>query len=206
MKTFSLSVLAALVFLPGSAPADIDFTLQRQTTNADAVSANQPYVTDGPIKIFLQFPNTWHAHDNGQGLELIPTVANASVRLENYHGPELTIDDAGARQLLQQVVAGLSKDAKNVTAYPVECNPFPILGWKDLQVIVRYELFGQTYRRSTMYVQMSPGRTVNFSLIALDTDFDKLYKPARAVLASFFEVDSGASPDLIGKSASNAPQ
>lgn len=195
MKTLGLFVLAILLLLPGSSRAEIDFTLQHQVTEADSITIDQPYVTDGSSRIYLRFSKKWRTLDSAGTLELIPDVADASVRFDNYHGKALTIDEGGARELLQQVVAQLPKEAKNVAAYPPECNPFPISTWKDLRAVVRYELFGVTYRRSVMYVAMKPGRIVEFSVTAPDTDFDKLYKPARSVLANFFEADDSTPAD-----------
>ena len=199
MKTLCLSALAALVLLPASAPAEIDFVLQHRVMTADANSFSQPYITDGGSKIYLGFPGTWRALDSAEALELTPDVANSSVRLTRHQGKILTIDEAGGRQLLQQVIAQLPKDAKNVTSSPVEINPFPISNWTDLQATVSYELFGQTFRRSTMYVNMRPGRVVEFTLTALDADYEKLYRPARAVLASFFEPSNDLPPELAKK-------
>ena len=199
MRTSCFLALAALALLPRSARCELDFTLQRQMVSSDAVAFNQPYIMDGPNKVYLRFPNDWRALDSGSQLELLPTLPDSSIRFENYHGKELTIDEAGGQQMLQQALAQLPKDAKNVAAYPVECNPFPILGWTDLRVTVRYENLGRTFRRSTMYVNMRPGRIVEYIVTALDQDFDKLAKPARTVLASIFEPSTDLPPDLASK-------
>lgn len=199
MKALYLSALAALASLPGTVRAELDFTLQHQTRTADAITVSQPYIMDGASKIFLSFPGNWHAVDGAQKLELTPNVPNASVRLENHHGPALTIDAAGGQKLLERLLAQVPKEAKNVAADPVEINPFPILWWTNVQVTVRYELHDQTFRRSTMYVDMRPGRIVEFSVTSLDGDYEKLYRPARGVLASFFEPSKDLPPDLAKK-------
>ena len=74
MKTSCFLVLAALALLPLSARCELDFTLQRQTVSTDSVTFNQPYIMDGPSKVYLRFPNNWRTLDSGPRLELLPPI------------------------------------------------------------------------------------------------------------------------------------
>ena len=64
---------------------------------------------------------------------------------------------------------------------------------------MRYEFYGQAVRQSTMYVHMPAGRLVEFSVTAPEADFNKLYRPARTILGSWFEPSRDLPPELARK-------
>ena len=199
MKTSRLSVLAALVLAARSAPAALDFTLQHKATNADAIQVEKLYITDGPSKIYLSIPGMWAVSSSADGIGCHSDQGSTELRLGNYHGPAFKIDAPSGLELAKRVTAQVPAGAKNMTVLPVEYNPLPIFGWTDVQVTVRYEFYGQILRHSTMFINMMPGRVVEFSVTATDAEFDKMYKQARAVLSSWFEPSRDLPPDLARK-------
>ncbi len=192
----SFSPFCALVLTAATASAEVDFTLQRRAMQTDAIAVDKPYITDGASKIYLQYPGNWQVFDGADGLDFTPNGSNARIRLGRYQGSELTIDEAGARALLQQINARVPKEATNVVALPANYNPLPLFGWTDLEVTVRYDFYGQTVRQSLMYVHMKPGRLIEFSMTAPDKEFEGLYRPARSVLSSWFEPSRDLPPEL----------
>ena len=168
--------------------------------NADAIQVDKPYITDGPSKIYLQIPGMWSAVSSGaDGIDCHCNQGSTEVRLGNYHGPAFKVDAASGLELTKRVTSQVPTGAKAITVLPVEYNPLPIFGWTDVQVTVRYEFYGQTLRHSAMFINMMPGRVVEFSVTATDAEFDKMYKQARAILSSWFEPSRDLPPELARK-------
>ena len=200
MKTsllFALTALALAAARPAS--ATLDFTLQHAAMTADAIRVEKPYITDGPSKIYLQIPGTWSVSSGGDEIICRSDVGSTEVRLGNYHGPAFKVDEPSGQELARRVVSQVPAGAKNMATLPVEYNPFPIFGWTDVQVTVRYEFYGQILRHSVMFINMTPGRVVTLSVTATDAEFDKMYKQARAILSSWFEPSRDLPPDLARK-------
>ena len=199
MKAF-FALSLALLLTARVAMAGLDFTLQHKALPADGLSLEKPYITDGISKIFLTLPYNWQVNGGGAGLECIPETAGASVRLGNYQGSKLlTIDQAGGEDLLAQLTGQLPSDAKNAKVVSLDLNPLSIFGWQTMEVTLRYDYFGQTLRRSLMYLNMRPGRVVQLTVIAPEADFDKVHKQARQILSSWFEPSHDLPPDLQQK-------
>ena len=199
MKT-SPWCLLALLFAVSPAAAELDFTVQHESMVADAIPVNGTYITDGNSRIYLRIMANWKVFNDAQTLECLPDTANSKLRLEHFSGPKLlTIDQAGARELQQLAATQILPDAKNVVALPPELNPLPLFGWNTLEVAHRYDYFGAPMRRSVMYVSMMPGRVVQLTVTAPDTDFDKVHKEARKFLGSWFEPSRDLPPDLQRK-------
>ena len=199
MKAPCFFSLIGLLLTAQTAPAALDFTLEHKAMHADAIAVDKPFITDGNSKIYLQIPGTWSASSSTQEIDCHSNEGSTEVRLGNYHGPAFKVDEPSGGILLKQVTAQVPAGAKNLTVLPLEYNPLPIFGWSDLQVTVRYEFYGETLRHSVMYINMMPGRVVEFSVTAIDADFDKMYKQARAILASWFEPSRDLPPDLARK-------
>lgn len=200
MKLSLFSLLVVMSSLAAPARATLDFTLQHESIEADGASIKGAYITDGQSKIFLRISAAWHVFNNAQALECLPETANSKIRLEHFPGVKpLTIDQAGARDLQQLATGQVPADAKGMVVMPAELNPLPLYGWNTLEVVFRYEYFGQPVRRSVMYVGMLPGRLVQLTVTAPDADFDKVHKQARQMLGSWFEPSRDLPPDLQSK-------
>lgn len=194
-----LTLLAALVAAP-LARADLNFTLRHKAMVNDAISVDNPYITDGASKIFLQLPNLWTVIDGEAGLDFVPNAANSKVRIESVKStPPLNVDETGGRALLGQVTGQVPDGAKQIVALAAELNPMPLFGWQTLEATVSYELVGEKMRRSIMYVKMLPGRIVALTVVARDADFDRVHTEARHILSSWFEPSRDLPPDLQKK-------
>ena len=204
MKRLNL-LLSTAIFVASTALGALDFTLQHKTLPADGIAQDQVYITDGLSKIFLRILPTWQVFNTAQAIDCMPDTPNTKVRLEQFAGPKLlTIDQAGGRDLGQIAASQIPGDAKNVAALPVELNPLPLFGWNTLEASFRYDYFGQTVRRSVMYVSMIPGRILQLTVIAPEADFVKVHKQAFQLLGSWFEPSRDLPPDLQAKYGSPA--
>ncbi len=200
MKIFISTVFSMLALASAPALANLDFTLQHKSLPADGVALDQVYILDGQSRIFVRPPVNWKMYNDAQALEFLPSPTNSRVRVEAYHGNKaLTVDQAGALDLLQVATAQLPAEAKNPVPLPPELNPLPLFGWHTMQVTFHYNYFGQAMRRGVMYLSMIPGRTVQLTVIAPEADYDKIEKQARQFMGSWFEPSRDLPPELQKK-------
>ena len=85
--------------------------------------------------------------------------------------------------------------AKEVKAVGEVNDLLPVFGWKSFEVTFEYEYFGQRVQRSTLYVNMIPGRVVQVSVVALPADFEKVHEQMRKMMFGWFEPSRDLTPE-----------
>ena len=196
MKT-RLPVAIALLSLAAShSLRAIDFTLRRFGAATEGTSLSTSYITDGDNKIMLRIPADWKAVDGPAGLDLTPTKPGSDVNISQVNVQALPLDAGGKSALQKQAEGQIPKGALKITALPVGDNVLPVDGWKSVEFTYRYELFGQSMRRSVCYINMLPGRVVQWTVAAPDESFDAVHEDARVLMFHWFEPKRELSPEM----------
>ncbi len=92
------------------------------------------------------------------------------------------LDEERLKKLVEEAMALIPKGSENITIVSQERNPVVINQKETFQVIVSYNLFGQSYNRSVLF--MDRGREqMRFQLVCRSSDFTDLH---RAFLHSQF--------------------
>ena len=197
MKT-RYTLLIAFLCLAGSQPlAALDFTLHRTRLSAtEGPATGGAYISDVDSKIFLQFPDGWQVSDSPKALDLIPEKADCRVTITQVNVQTLPLDPAGRTVLLKQVVSQIPEGAKKIEALPVQEDLLPTSHWTSVEWTHRYEFFGQTMRRSVCYVNMLPGRVVQWTVVAPDAVFNAVHEEARVLMFQWFEPKRELSPEM----------
>lgn len=174
----------------------LDFSLRRtQLAATEGPSTAGAYITDGDSKIFLQIPRTWKVSDSPKALDILPDKANCRVTVSQVNAKTLALDAPGRELLQKQVVSQIPEGAKQVEALPVTEGLLPTSHWTSIEWTYRYEFFGQTIRRSVCYVNMLPGRVVQWSVTAPDDVFDAVHEQARVLMFQWFEPKKEMAPE-----------
>ena len=188
---------AILASTLGNFPARaIDFTLRNMNVASEGMTLSSSYITDGDNKIMLRIPGGWKANDSPAALVLIPAQANSQVTLAQVHVQALPLDPAGQDALAKEVLKSIPSSAKKVEAQPVQNDVLPIRGWTSVELVYRYELFGQSMRRSVVFINMLPGRVVQWTTAAPDAVFDAVHEQARVLMFNWFEPKRELSPKM----------
>lgn len=197
MRRQLLPTLALLLVCLEPARAGLDLSLKHEKGSDESSPMENTFITDGDSKIYIQIPKNWRTFDGAQAINCAPDLENSTVKIEVFPGTKpLSIDNAGAQNLLQQVTKQIPEGAKNIQTVALEIEPLPYLSWKTLEVTVSYEMLGQKMHRSLMYISMLPTRNVMLTVIAQDADFDKLHKLGRKVMCSWFEPTRDLPPGM----------
>ena len=174
----------------------LDFTLRQMTVGSEGMSLATSYITDGDNKIMLRIPRDWKATDGPGALDLTPTKPGSDVNISQVRAQELPLDAAGKATLLKQAEAQIPKGAVKITALPATENVLPIHHWTSVEFTYHYELFGQAMRRSVCYINMLPGRVVQWSVVAPDDAFDAVHEESRVLMFHWFEPKRELAPDM----------
>ncbi len=201
MNRLRLSLATALLSAVCSSPLlALDFTLKHQGGSADGAPSDNTYITDGPNKIFMRFPNTWKVSDSAHALDCIPPQGGSRVVIEQVGGKQaVALDAAGRSELGANVGKTLPSGARNVMELPARTDLLPVFGWTTLELSHRYEFYGQVMRRSVLYVNMIPGRVVQVTVTAPDAAFDDVHEQMRLILSGWFEPKRDLPPGLAQK-------
>lgn len=187
----------ALLFLATGQPLmALDFTLRHMMVKSEGPSLAGSYITDGDNKIFLQIPDHWKASDSPAALDLIPDKPGCHVAISQVKGTALPLDAAGKELLGKQVLGQIPKGATKVETLPILDGLLPTGHWTSAEWTYRYEFFGQTMRYSVCYVNMLPGRIVQWSVTAPDALFDAVHEQARVLMFQWFEPKRELSPEM----------
>ena len=197
----------ALFCLAVSQPSHaLDFTLRRMNGAPEGTSLSSSYITDGDNKILLRIPADWKAVDSPASLELIPAKPGCDVKISQVSAQALPLDAAGVATLQKQAESQIPKGAVKTTALPVANNVLPVYAWTSVEFTYRYEIFNQPMRRSVCYINMLPGRVVQWSVVAPDESFDAVHEGARVLMFHWFEPKRELPPEMARKYEAGEPQ
>jgi hypothetical protein len=92
-------------------------------------------------------------------------------------------DDVTAKVLQQRVMTSLPPDSNDVVLVRTERNPLMINQHETFEVTVAYQLYGERYQQSVLFLNLSDTQ-LTFRFMARKTDFEKLHQAFRGSLCS----------------------
>ncbi len=188
-RTFLLSA-AWLAGLSGASPRAraLDFEVHAMTVAEDGFTHEQLYVhNDARTNVLLTFPSGWHRTEEAASLTLTPPDSNNSlVRLEKSSlTPDTTFADKGLEVYRRRAQAGVPQGATGVQCVEEHDNPLPIFGWKDHEFVFSYEFFGQSYKRSVLFVDLNAREQLVLTCVAAADQFEPVRAAGLDVLRSW---------------------
>ena len=129
-------------------------------------------------------------------LQFLPAQTGSQVQIGQLRGVQaLPLDAAALEALRKDARAHLPEGAKDIKAVGEASDLLPVFDWKSFEVTFEYEFYGQTVRRSQLYINMLPGRVVQVGVTATPADFDKIHEEMRKMMFGWFEPNRSLTPD-----------
>ena len=196
MRTSSLLLPALVLFASVSTlSANIDFTLGTKYFGEGAPDPVNRFITDGNNRIYLRIPRGWSATSTAAMLTFVPEQPSTVVQVSQVAGVQaLPMDADGLTALRKAAQKAVPEGAKAITPAGETSDLLPVMGWTSFEVTYDYEFFGQSMRRSLLYVNMLPGRVIQVSVNSTATDFDKVHGKMRNMIYGWFEPNRSLSP------------
>ena len=184
------------VFVAGSsllaAPSRaLDFQLHPTTTVDDGFTHEHScFRYDDRSDMQIDLPRGWHTTaDAGSITTVAPDASGALIRIEKSPlTPATLFRDAGLDVYRQRVLAGIPQGATNTRIVTEKADPLPIFGWKDYEFTVSYDFFGQSLRRSVVFVNLNPKEQILMTVSAGQSEFDKVRGQGMTVMQSWMPV------------------
>ena len=177
-------VIALVISLVAIARAQLQLSPQLSEYQLDGAKLQQLAFADGEKKVTYQPPRGWAYSGGPSQLTLRPpgkTQAEATITKLPLSGED-RFDDESLKKLVMEASATLPQGSQNVIVLSQEKNPVKIGRKETFLVILSYNLFGQAYKRSVLFLNRGKEQ-IRFQLVCHDSDFQELQ---RDFLASQF--------------------
>lgn len=183
-----------LIMLAGfaiSARGGIDLTPSVREYTAEGITFRQLVFKDGKRQVVYEVPREWSYRGNGTSLQLAPpnsVRADASIQVADMPKPQ-AFDEKLLAGLKEQSLRGVPPGVQTVTTLGEEVNPVRLEKGDSYAVTVSYQALGETFVRSTLYVNLSDA-LLTFRLTARKADFEQLQRAFRSSILSWHWVET----------------
>jgi hypothetical protein len=167
-----------------SARAELQLTPSIDEYELDGVKLKQLAFADGEKKVNYQSPQGWDYSGSATRLVLHPPhkpQAEATITRSPFSEPQ-KFHDESVKKLVAESVTLVPSGSDNVTVISQEKNPLKINRKETFLVVLAYNLFGQPFNRSILFVNRG-NEQIRFQLSCREADFKELH---RAFLASHY--------------------
>ena len=165
------------LLLAGIAQAELQLTPSLVEREGDGCKFKQLAFRDGEKTITYLSPRGWSYSGSATQLTLRPpnkTQAEANITKIPLSQPG-QFDDDTLKKLVTEAVARVPNGSSNVTVESLEKNPLVINRKETFLIVLSYNLFGQAYRRSILFLNREKEQ-IRFELVCRSADFKELQK------------------------------
>ena len=194
---FSL-LLATVV----AARAEIDLTPSTSEYTAEGIKYQQLIFHQDKQHIEYEPPRGWRFEGSPQQLHLKPpqkNFADAVIQAIPLPAPQ-PLGEKVSKALEQQFITSLPLGSQFAKVEQEMDNPIPLNGNHSFEVTVSYQLMGEKFLRSAIFVNL-PDTQLVFRFTARKDDFEPLHREFRTSISSWHWVESGRSGDQVAASA-----
>ena len=145
-------------------------------------------------------PPGWSFHGGPNQLQLTPpkkNFAEAFIEAVPLSAPQ-PLDEKVSKALEQELITKLPPDSQLVTVVSEEQNPVLLDGNRSFEVTVSYQVMGEKFLRSAIFVNL-PDTQLIFRLTARKDDFERLHREFRTSMLSWHRVESVATVEATGR-------
>ena len=178
------TIAIAFVTIARSAQSGIDFTPGIGERILEGIKFTELYFHENGRKISYEQPRGWTYSGDSSRIKFTPpgvTQAFGEMGQAPLPAPQ-NFDDVTIKILQQKVVGSLPPNS-DVTLVQAERNPLMINQHETFEVTVEYQLYGERYQQSVLFMNL-PETQFTFRFLSRKADFDKLHRAFRGSLCS----------------------
>lgn len=187
---------AACLIAAVPAPA-LDFTLSTTTVEEDGFPREVScFSYNATTTVSIQAPSTWKILATPAMLTMAsPKAPGSEVRLEKSpFAPTVSFKEPDLTRYREYALAQAPAGSTEVRLTGETENPLPILDWTDYEYMIEYALYGQSYKRGVMFLNVDATTQLRVTVLSPPADFDRVRKSAFRLLQSWRPVAAAASP------------
>ena len=194
MKSFSaasLSAIAGLFLLSTAVFANAEINLSPSVSEyvANGMKMHQLIFRDDKRKIEYEAPQDWTVGGSENQLALKPkkNFAEASITVASLQKSQ-AFDENTIKTLTEQFLAGLPVGSQFGKIEEQVVNPVLLDGNGSLEITASYQMMGEKFLRSAIFVNLPHAQLV-FRLSARKDDFQSLHRDFKASILSWHWID-----------------
>jgi hypothetical protein len=175
VRSLAAAVTSLVVIV--AAQAELQLTPSIAEYELDGVKLKELAFPDGDRKVLYQQPHGWEYSGSAMQLTLHPpnkAQAEATITRIPLSEPG-QFDDDTLKKLVAEAVALVPKGSSNVTVESQEKNPLRINDKETFLVVLSYNLSGQAYSRSILFLNRGKEQ-IRCELVCRAADFKDLQK------------------------------
>ena len=184
MSVRSTIALVSLAVAPVAHGA-IDFTPSTGERTLEGIRFTELYFHENGRKISYEQPRGWTYTGDAISIKFLPPdVRQAFAEITQAPLPKpQNFDDETTKRLQDKTMTFLSPDAGDVVVVSAEVNPLMINQHETFEVILAFQLYGEQYRQSVLFMNL-PDTQLTFRVLSRKADFEKLHRDFRGSLCS----------------------
>lgn len=177
MYRVCLLPLLLIVAFAGPARAALDLTPTRTEYVSEGIIYQQLSFKDGERAVSMELPARWTARGGAARLQLIPPDAKfseGSIEATPLDAPLPAWDEEALKALRARALSAVPPGSQSVEIVGEQQNSIVLGGMHGgFEVVVAYKALGETFRRSTVFVNLPHAQLV-IRFTAPDGDFPRL--------------------------------
>ena len=189
-----LALLVLIAAGPATVCSALDLTPTPVEYTNEGITFRQLVFQDGDRRISYEPPQNWSHRGSAESLHLSPpnnSRGQAVIETSSLPGPAGPFDAAAVALLKQEFLNSIPATAQSVEVTSETPDALPITGARTYEFTASYQALGETYLRSTIFVNLPNVRLIcRFS--APKAEFEKLYRAFRGSLLSWQPVEPAA--------------
>lgn len=165
--------------------ASIDFTPGHGERVLEGIKFPELYFHENGRKISYEQPRGWSYTGDSSRIRFIPSgveQAFGEMAQAPLSAPQ-NFDESTTKALQERALQAVPADSQDVTLVSAEKNPLMINQHETFEVTIAYQLYGERYHRSMLFMNLSDTQLL-FAFVARKSDFDKLHAAFRGSLCS----------------------
>ena len=195
----SIIFLLLSVSLCSISNAGIDFKGGTDERVLEGIKFEQLVFRDNGRKVTYEQPRGWtYVVDTGRVRFTPPGVSQAQAEIDQVPlAKPIVFDEAAAKKLQEQLLAGLPPGSQNAKVEIEEACPLKKNDYETYGVTISYRLYGQDFLTNVLYLGL-PETLVRFRVTARKADFDKIHRAFRGSVFSW-QWREPATPTMVAK-------
>ena len=187
MRTLLAFILLSVV---ATARAAIDLTPVPHETTCEGFTFKELLFKDGPRQILYQMPSKWTYRAGSGEVRLIPPdLANADAVIRATALPAVKrLDEQAIAAAKEDLLSKLPPGSQLAAVVSEEPNTVPLSGNPTYEIVVSYQVMGQTFLRSCVISNVGDTQ-LSFRLTARKSDFEKVHQTFRSSILSWHWIE-----------------
>jgi hypothetical protein len=181
-------LISVMLLLAGSVATgwcDIDFTPGIGERALEGIKFTELYFHENGRQISYEQPRGWSYTGDSNHIRFIPPNAQQAFG-EMAQAPlaaPQNLDEPTMKLLQERTLQSVPPDSRDITVVAAAKNPLMINEHETFEITVAYQLYGEQYRRSMLFMNLADTQLI-FSFVSRKADFDKLHQAFRGSLCS----------------------